>query len=44
MLTDERRLELSDVLRPVAPPREITDVYTTDQRERLFDVVRANGP
>lgn len=43
MLTDERRLELSNVLRPVAPPREVTDVYTADQRERLFDVVRT-GP
>src|SRR5690349_19037638 len=44
MLTDERRQELSDVLRPVAPPREITDVYTADQRERLLDVVRTQGP
>ena len=32
MLTDERRTELSDVLRPAAPPREIDDVYTDDQR------------
>lgn len=40
MLTDDRRRELSDVLRPVAPPREITDIYTADQRERLLDVVR----
>ena len=44
MLTDERRTELSDVLRPAAPPREISDVYTPDQKERLLDVVRTEGP
>ena len=35
---------LSDVLRPVSPPRELTNVYTDDQRERLLDVVRTQGP
>ena len=44
MLTDERRMELSDVLRPAAPPCEIDNVYTGDQRERLLDVVRTEGP
>jgi len=44
MLTDERRMELSNVLRPAAPPREIDAVYTDDQRQRLFDVVRNDGP
>jgi hypothetical protein len=44
MLTDERRTELSDVLRPAAPPREIDNVYTDEQRERLLDVVRTQGP
>ena len=44
MLTDERRMELSDVLRPASPPVEIRDVYTDDQRERLLDVVRTEGP
>jgi hypothetical protein len=44
MLTDERRMELSDVLRPAAPPQEICDVYTDDQRERLLEVVRTRGP
>jgi len=44
MLTDERRMELSDVLRPAAPPREIDNVYTDDQRERLLDIVRSEGP
>ena len=44
MLSDERRMELSDVLRPVAPPREIDNVYTDDQRERLFNVVHTHGP
>ena len=44
MLTDERRIQLSDVLRPAAPPREIDNVYTEDQRECLLDVVRTEGP
>jgi hypothetical protein len=44
MLTDERRRELSDVLRPAAPPREIDNVYTDDQRECLLEVVRTEGP
>ncbi len=46
MLTDEQRLELSDILRPVAPPppRELTDIYTADQRRRLLDVVHDEGP
>jgi hypothetical protein len=44
MLTDERRMDLSDVLRPASPPKEIHDVYTDGQRELLLDVVRTNGP
>jgi hypothetical protein len=44
MLTDERRKVLSDVLRPASAPWEIHDVYTDDQRERLLNVVRTNGP
>ncbi|BBZ15762.1 hypothetical protein [Mycolicibacterium gadium] len=44
MLTDQRRLELSDVLRPAAKPIEIDSVYTDDQRDRLLDVVRTRGP
>jgi hypothetical protein len=44
MLTDERRMELSNVLRPAAPPREIDAVFTDDQRDRLLDVVHAEGP
>lgn len=43
MLTDQRRLELSDVLRPAAKPIEIDSVYTDDQRDRLLDVVRTRG-
>lgn len=35
---------LSDILRPVSPPRELANVYTDDQRERLLDVVRTEGP
>ena len=44
MLTDERRMQLSDVLRPASPPVEVSNVYTDDQRERLLDVVRTQGP
>lgn len=44
MLTDERRMELSEILRPVSPPREVQNVYTDDQRERLLDVVRRDAP
>ncbi|WP_445165509.1 hypothetical protein ACTXG7_16470 [Mycolicibacterium sp. Dal123E01] len=44
MLTDEQRLELSDILRPVAPPHELTDIYTPAQRRRLLDVVHTGGP
>lgn len=44
MLTDSRRMELSNVLRPASPPREIANVYTDDQRDRLLDVVRTKGP
>lgn len=44
MLTQEQRMELSDVLRPASPPREIESVYTDDQRERLLEVVRTEGP
>ncbi|WP_030539471.1 hypothetical protein [Sphingobium sp. DC-2] len=44
MMSEQRRQELSDILRPVAPPRELHDVYTDDQRERLLNVVREYGP
>jgi len=44
MLTDERRMELSEVLRPASAPVEIDGVYTDDQRDRLLDVVRTQGP
>ena len=44
MLTQEQRMELSDILRPVSPPREVDNVYTEDQRRRLHDVVHDNGP
>jgi hypothetical protein len=44
MLTEERRTELSEVLRPASPPREIDNVYAEDQKQRLLDVVRTQGP
>ena len=44
MLTEDRRMELSDILRPASPPREVDGVYTDDQRDRLLEVVRTQGP
>ncbi|MEV5835414.1 hypothetical protein [Nocardia sp. NPDC052112] len=44
MLTAEQKAKLSDVLRPTARPQELTGVYTDDQRRRMLDVVRENGP
>ena len=44
MLTDERRMELSDVLRPAAPPGRSTTSTPRTRRERLLDVVRTQGP
>lgn len=37
-------LAYSDILRPAARPRELQNVYSDDQRERLLDVVRTQGP
>lgn len=37
-------MSLSDILRPVSPPRVLENVYTNDQLERLLDVVRTQGP
>lgn len=44
MLTQAQREQLSNILRPASPPREVDNVYTDDQRERLLDVVRRAGP
>ena len=44
MLSRAVKQHLSDILRPVSPPRELTGVYSDDQRERLLDVVRQHGP
>jgi hypothetical protein len=44
ILSEERKQELSDVLRPAAAPRELDNVYTEDQRARLLDVVHRHGP
>ncbi|MBM7117241.1 hypothetical protein [Archangium primigenium] len=49
MLTEARKDELARLLRPVAPPRELTRVYSQDplRFERVFDTllqdVRAKG-
>lgn len=44
MTEKERLIALSDTLRPASPPRVLENVYTDDQRERLLDVVRTQGP
>ena len=44
MLDAAQKQHLSEILRPASPPRELADVYTDDQRERLLDVVRQHGP
>lgn len=44
MLTEARKQELSNLLRPASPPRELDNIYTPDQLERLLDVVRKDGP
>lgn len=44
MLSPAQKRQLSDILRPAAPPREISNVYTDDQRDRLLGVVHRNGP
>lgn len=35
---------LSDILRPISPPRVLDRPFTEDQRSRLLDVVRNHGP
>lgn len=34
----------SDILRPASLPRELANIFTEDQRERLLNVVRSEGP
>jgi hypothetical protein len=36
--------DLADVLRPAAPPRILESVYSDDEFERMFDVVKNYGP
>jgi hypothetical protein len=43
MEPEARRRHLSGILRPIAPPREIPNVYTEDQRRRLLSVVHDKG-
>lgn len=41
MLDRSRRQYLSDILQPVAPPREIDRPFTEEQKRRMLDVVHA---
>lgn len=43
MLTEARKRELSNLLRPAAPPREIANPYTEAQKRQLLDVVHDKG-
>lgn len=36
--------EFADQFRPVAPPFVIENAYSEDQCQRIFNVVRENGP
>ena len=36
--------QLSEILRPVAPPRVLDGVYTDDQHERIVDLIKGHGP
>jgi hypothetical protein len=44
MLNDAQKDELAKNLRPVLPPRELDNVYSEDQLQRLLGVVRSSGP
>lgn len=44
MLHDIEKRRLAGLLRPAAPPRELHNVYTEDERQRLLDVVHREGP
>jgi len=44
MLDQATKERLANVLRPAAPPVELHNVYTEDQRRRLLDVVHRHGP
>src|SRR5215218_2301363 len=35
---------MNAILRPVAPPRVLDDVYSDDQHRRILDVIKRNGP
>ena len=42
--TDAQKDALAKVLRPAAPPRELDNIYSEDQLQRLLEVVRTSGP
>lgn len=44
MVTQADRERLAKVLRPVAPPVVLENVYTKDEHDRLLGVVRDHGP
>ena len=44
MLSEAQKHKLARNLRPVQPPRELDNVYSDDQLQRLLDVVRTSGP
>ncbi len=44
MLNEAQKMAISNVLRPASPPRELNDVFTPDQLERMLSVVHEQGP
>lgn len=43
MLSEARKRELSNLLRPASPPRQLENLYTEDQKRRMLDVVHDKG-
>jgi len=43
MENQARRRQLSDILRPASPPRELQNLYTEEQKRRMLDIVHDRG-
>ena len=43
MLTESRKRELSNLLRPVAAPQQLENLFTEEQKRRMLDVVHDKG-
>lgn len=43
MLSESQRQHLSDILQPVSPPKELSNIFTEEQHRRLLDIVHDKG-